>query len=158
MWCHSSIVKANITSMARILQADPDIAIIYTVSGEDIPVQRPEALFLSRHVVTEGVATKIRPFTTVMGYNPEEAGTFQGEGGGGGGSARSLGDFYKLGAFVLTWFVECPEWAKADDDVRRNVTCHVQWCGLSREHAILVTRFPQLNRLYTIADKLADYW
>jgi len=78
-WCTSSIVKATIKSLAKILQENPSVAIIYTVSGLDIPIQRPEALFTTRRVVTEGVATKIVPFKTAIGYNVEESAVFRGE-------------------------------------------------------------------------------
>ncbi len=50
------------------MEAHPGVSMTYVVSGLDVPLQQPEAMFVVREVVTEGVARVIRPFTTVMAY------------------------------------------------------------------------------------------
>jgi hypothetical protein len=65
--------------MKLILERDDTVGMIYLVSGTDIPVQPPEALFRTRQVVTEGQEKTVVPFTTVIGYNPEDSVAVRGE-------------------------------------------------------------------------------
>jgi hypothetical protein len=38
------------------------------------------------------------------------------------------------------------------------VTCHVQWCGLSRAHAATITEYPELEQMLKLGNKLSDFW
>lgn len=127
-WCSASIVKATIESLKRVLILEPEVAMIYLVSGFDIPIQPPSALFQTRDVVTEGVPRTVVPFRTVLGYTHEDGALWAADG-----------------------------WAKkgSDDDIRGKVACHVQWCGLSRAHAERVVAFKGLERLLTLANRLS---
>lgn len=82
-WCSSSIVTATIKSLKTILHQDPDVGIIYVVSGYDIPIQPPSALFETRAVVTEGVPKSVVPFRTVLAFTPGEDASFKGKERGG---------------------------------------------------------------------------
>jgi hypothetical protein len=77
-WCCSSIVHATIKSLGAILKKDADVGIIYVVSGFDIPIQPPSALFTTRAVVTEGVPKSVVPFKTVLAFTPGEDAPFKG--------------------------------------------------------------------------------
>lgn len=127
-WCSASIVKATVESLKRVLLLDPEVAMVYLVSGFDIPIQPPSALFTTRHVVTEGVPRTVVPFRTVLGYTHEDEALRAAEG-----------------------------WAKkgSDEDVRSKVACHVQWCGLSRAHAERVVAFKGLERLLALGNRLS---
>jgi hypothetical protein len=70
-WCSSSIVRATLDGLQYIALNHPQAAITYVVSGLDVPLQPPEAMFATREVVTEGVGRVIEPFRTVMAYLPE---------------------------------------------------------------------------------------
>jgi hypothetical protein len=92
-WCCSSIVHATIKSLGAILKKDADVGIIYVVSGFDIPIQPPSALFTTRAVVTEGVPKSVVPFRTVLAFTPGEDAPFKGRGEGRreGGKERLIG-------------------------------------------------------------------
>jgi hypothetical protein len=131
-WCSASIVKATVESLRRVLLFDEEVGMVYLVSGFDIPIQPPRALFQTRYVVTEGVPRTVVPFTTVLAYTPHED-----EG-----------------------LKASEAWGKRGlhDDVRSRVACHVQWCGLSRAHAEKVVAFPDLPRLLQLGNRLSDHW
>ena len=65
-WCRSSTSKAMVLAIKAVLERDPTCAIIYVISGRDVPVQPPAALFTSRQVVTEDRSYCIPPFTTIF--------------------------------------------------------------------------------------------
>lgn len=131
-WCSASIVKATVESLRRVLLFDPDVAMVYLVSGFDLPIQPPAALFQTRHVVTEGTPRTVVPFRTVLAFTPHED-----EG------LRAANGWSKKGL---------------DDDVKSRVACHVQWCGLSRAHAEKVVAFPDLPRLLKLGNCFSKHW
>ncbi|KAM3578146.1 hypothetical protein VYU27_000242 [Nannochloropsis oceanica] len=126
-WCCSSIVRATVKSLDAILTKDADVEIIYIVSGFDIPIQPPSAFFTTRAVVTEGVPKSVVPFQTVLAFTPGEDAPFKVAKG----------------------------WGKKNEDVRQSVVCHVQWCGLARDHAQRIVEFPELDRFLDIGNKMS---
>ncbi len=71
-WCSSSIVHATIKSLQAVLEGDTSVGMIYIVSGYDIPIQPPSALFTTRSVITEGVFKNVVPFRSVIAFTPGE--------------------------------------------------------------------------------------
>ena len=126
-WCSSSIVKATVESLQVVLLRDAGVGMLYVVSGFDIPIQPPWALFTTRSVVTEGVAKTVVPFRTVLAWTPGDDQPFQ----------------------------DRPGWGKRNDDVRARVATHIQWCGLSREHAQRIVAYPDLGRLLKLGNKMS---
>lgn len=119
-------------SLRRVLLFDADVAMVYLVSGFDLPIQPPSALFRTRHVVTEGVPRTVVPFRTVLAFTPHED-----EG------LRTADGWSKKGM---------------DEDVRSRVACHVQWCGLSRAHVEQVVGFSDWPRLLKLGNRFSNHW
>lgn len=129
-WCSASIIKATVQCYRDILAKEPSVAMIYLVSGFDIPIQPPKAFFVRREVVTEGVPKTILPFHTVLAYTPGE----------------------------VEWLRAAKGWSKRNEDVRSRLSCHVQWCGLMREHVERIVSYPDLGRLLKLGNKLSGTW
>ena len=132
-WCSASIVKATVESLRRVLLFDADVAMVYLVSGFDIPIQPPAALFRTRHVVTEGVPRAVVPFRTVLAFTPHDRDD---------AALRQADGWGKKGAH---------------DDVKARLACHVQWCGLARAHVEKIVAYPDLPRLLQLGNRLSDH-
>lgn len=50
---------------------------------------------------------------------------------------------------------EAKGWGKKNEDLRRSVVCHVQWCGLARGHAQRIVEFPELDRFLDIGNRMS---
>lgn len=182
-WCSSSIVKATLESLEEVMEAHPGVAVTYVVSGLDVPLQQPEAMFVVREVVTEGEARVIRPFTTVMAYNHDVMPEVLGEEEATDWprqvpyslcvSGKRLDEealfcwssynhrlrMLNLDSLTCVCAADWSGW-QGHEDVRAKLTCHVQWCGLSREHVqLLASADPALvDRMLKLGNRLSQEW
>lgn len=52
------------------------------------------------------------------------------------------------------------EWSgwSGDEEVRDHLTCHVQWCALSKAHVQRLVDYPHTDRLLKIGNRLSCVW
>jgi hypothetical protein len=157
-------VHATIKSLQAVLEGDTSVGMIYIVSGYDIPIQPPSALFTTRSVITEGVFKNVVPFRSVIAFTPGEDMDLKGMKPEGNdfaifmvlGSESFPLDFISHKPYILTYRSVWVGQTERETAAKRCESCAMVWidpgarpldCCVSGPQAALQTRQQNIQRL-----------